>query len=268
MTRRVGAADQRRSVVLALLALLVAAAAAAAVPSTFGAFTTTVTNERSTAASSVFGSTDTCQSVTNVGTPYFLYPLNDAAGASAAADTSGQTRPGTYRGTPIGYCVSEWTQWDDRRTSDFQHQHLVPDLQHTGRPTDRLRERHRHHPLDRYRHLYLTDAGRLIFGVRPNSQRTVIFATGYNDNTWHHAVATLSLSTGMRLYLDGALVSSDAAVTSAQVTTGQWRIGWDNVAGWLEAPTSEYYQGSLAWASVHDTVLTAAQVRAIYDAGR
>lgn len=78
----------------------------------------------------------------------------------------------------------------------------------------------------------------MIFGVRPNSMRTISSATGYHDNTWHHAVATLSPTTGMRLYLDGALVSS------------------------------EYYQGSLAWASVHDTAFSQAQIDATYAAGR
>ena len=117
-------------------------------------------------------------------------------------------------------------------------------------------------PTNYDRHLYLSNAGKVVFGVTSAGVKQVVgSATGQNDNTWHHAVATMSSGTGMRLYLDGALVASNAAVTATTAYNGQWRIGWDNLAGWPETKTSEYYQGSLAWASVHTSVLSAAQVQ-------
>ena len=80
-------------------------------------------------------------------------------------------------------------------------------------------------------------------------------------------MGTFSPGAGMRLYVDGALVANNAAANTTTNYAGFWRIGWDNLAGWPETRTSEYYQGSLSWASVHTSQLGAAQVRAIYDAG-
>ncbi len=275
-----------------VLALLLALTAT---PRTYGALTSSIANSTNTAASAVFGSTTTCQATTNVGTRSFVYPLNDAAAATVVADTSGSNRAGTYRGAPIAYqqpgpcprdagtaisintpvtsttgtaflsgpagtvagpgtfSVGVWF-----RTSSVRGGRLIG----FGNGAGTTRS------VDTDRHLYLTNAGKVIFGVRPNSMRTVSSATGYNDDAWHYAVATLSPTAGATLYVDGLSVASDVAITGAQNITGQWRIGWDTLTGWPEAPTSEYFQGSLAWAAVHTTVLTAAQVQAIWTAGR
>ncbi|VXC10318.1 LamG domain-containing protein [Nocardioides sp. AX2bis] len=288
------AGGQRRTVLLAVAALALALVAAVAAPSTFGGFVTSVTNQTNTASSAVFGRPSTCQVATNVGSPFFIYPMNEASG-TAVADTSNPSRPGTYRGSPIAYrqdgpCggdagtgvtinapvttntgrafLSGPTQTQINpgtfsagiwfKTNSQRGGRLIGFGNGTGTTESGSYDRH----------LYLTNAGKVVFGVYPNAVRTVESSTGLNNNTWHYAVGTLSSTTGLRLYIDGALVDSDASVTSAQNYTGQWRIGWDNLASWTEIPASEYYQGSLAWAAVHTTALTPTQVQAIWAAGR
>lgn len=117
------------------------------------------------------------------------------------------------------------------------------------------------------RHLYMTNAGRVVFGVYPNAVRTVTSPEPYRDGEWHHAVATLS-SAGMRLYLDGDLVASDAGVTTAEpVTAGFLRFGYDNLNGWPSAPTSRFFSGTLDDATFYLTALSASQIAAQYEAG-
>ena len=118
--------------------------------------------------------------------------------------------------------------------------------------------------------LYLTNTGKLIFGVYPGTVQTI--TTTYLDGKWHNAIATLAPSTdanpGMRLYVDGALLASNPAVTSAESANGYWRIGYDNLNGWPNAPTNYYFKGSLAWAAVHTYALTPIAVTAHYRAGK
>ncbi|MGZ4756386.1 MAG: LamG-like jellyroll fold domain-containing protein, partial [Acidimicrobiia bacterium] len=79
--------------------------------------------------------------------------------------------------------------------------------------------------------IYMTNAGNLRFGVRPDmgTRQTIASPSTYRDNQWHHVVGTLSTS-GMKLYVDGNLVASNTAVTKAQVYRGYWRVGGDNLS--------------------------------------
>jgi hypothetical protein len=117
------------------------------------------------------------------------------------------------------------------------------------------------------RHLYMTNAGRIIFGVRPAARVTITSPLAYNNGAWHLAVATLS-STGMSLYVDGALVASGTGATTGANFTGFWRIGYDNLASWSTVPTSRFFAGTIDSPTVYTTALTAAQVSALYAAGR
>ena len=109
------------------------------------------------------------------------------------------------------------------------------------------------------RHVYMTNSGQLVFGVYDGTIYTVASPRAYNDGAWHLASATYSPGTGMRLYVDGALVASGAA-PAAENATGYWRIGYDNLNTWPSAPTSNYFSGSLAQIGIFTTVLTATQV--------
>ncbi len=112
------------------------------------------------------------------------------------------------------------------------------------------------------RHVYMLNNGRLRFGAYTGAQVFFDTAASYNNNQWHHMVATQGLD-GMKLYVDGALVGSDPN-TVAQAFTGYWRIGGDNTWG---GATSNYFSGSLDEAAVYNRVLPVGEVRAHYEAG-
>jgi len=113
------------------------------------------------------------------------------------------------------------------------------------------------------RHIYMTNTGQLIFGVYPGRAVTVTSSAGYNDGRWHHLVATMGTS-GMALYVDGAVVGTSAN-TASQHYNGYWRAGGDSVGGaWPSAPSSAYFTGTLDEVAIYQSALTAQQVSAHY----
>lgn len=117
------------------------------------------------------------------------------------------------------------------------------------------------------RHLYMTNAGTLVFGVYPGSAQTVTSPKAYNDGSWHHAVATLGPD-GMVLYVDGSPVASSTQTTSAQTYTGYWRIGGDTLSGWPYAPRSAYFAGTMEDVAIYPSALSARQVLTHYEVGK
>ncbi|WP_328297010.1 DNRLRE domain-containing protein [Streptomyces sp. NBC_00435] len=109
------------------------------------------------------------------------------------------------------------------------------------------------------KHLYMTNDGRLVFGVYTGATRTVTTAAAYNDNQWHHVVATQGAG-GMTLYVDGAQKGT-LGVTTNENFAGYWHAGGDSLGGWPDRPTSEYWAGQLDETAVYPTVLSAAQVQ-------
>ncbi|MET1007017.1 MAG: LamG domain-containing protein, partial [Propionibacteriaceae bacterium] len=57
------------------------------------------------------------------------------------------------------------------------------------------------------RHIYMSNAGKIYFGVNPGAIKTVNSTASYNNGQWHHVVGTLGTG-GMSLYVDGQLVGS------------------------------------------------------------
>ena len=119
------------------------------------------------------------------------------------------------------------------------------------------------------RHVYMDNAGHIIFGVYPGGVRTVSSGTKtYNDNQWHHIVASQG-SAGIVLYIDGKKISSDASTTTAQDYAGYWRIGGDNLNGWPNQPSSNYIGGVIDDVAIYPTALPLSKVRTHYtDSGR
>jgi signal peptidase I len=115
------------------------------------------------------------------------------------------------------------------------------------------------------RHLYMINDGRLVFGTYSGAIRYIYSPRAYNDGAWHHVVATLSTA-GTFLYLDGALVASDATSRSAENYTGYWQIGAGPLSGWPSQPTSTYFSGSLDETAIYSQALSAAQVSAHFTA--
>lgn len=113
--------------------------------------------------------------------------------------------------------------------------------------------------------LYMSNLGRLFFGVRPNgvTRQTVSSLASFNDNQWHHVVATLG-SNGMQLFVDGVLVGSRTDVTSAWQFDGFWRIGGDNLGSWTNRPTNRYFNGQLDDVAIYPAVLPLSRIQAHY----
>ncbi|MFF2371801.1 PKD domain-containing protein [Agromyces sp. NPDC058110] len=113
------------------------------------------------------------------------------------------------------------------------------------------------------RHVWMDTSGRVLFGVNPDVRQTLQSPKAYNDNQWHHVVATLG-SGGTALYLDGLRVALNPSVTTAQAYWGYWRIGGDNT--WSAAKN---FSGTIDDVAVYPKPLTAAQVQKHYvDSGR
>ncbi|MFZ4893545.1 PKD domain-containing protein [Plantibacter sp. Mn2098] len=113
------------------------------------------------------------------------------------------------------------------------------------------------------RMIYMTNDGRLEFGVYPGGTRTVSSTTSFNDGSWHHVVATLG-SNGMQLFVDGKKISARTDVTNGQDYTGYWRIGGDNLSGWPDSPSSFAFAGAIDDTAIYPTVLSRDDIIAHY----
>ncbi|MEU3467404.1 DNRLRE domain-containing protein [Streptomyces sp. NPDC006687] len=109
------------------------------------------------------------------------------------------------------------------------------------------------------KHLYMTNDGRLVYGVYTGATRTITTAAAFNDDTWHHVVATQGPG-GMTLYVDG-VQRGTLNVTTHENYTGYWRVGFDSLGGWPDRPASEHWAGLMDETAVYPTVLSAAQVQ-------
>ncbi|MEW2139356.1 DNRLRE domain-containing protein [Streptomyces sp. NPDC005409] len=112
------------------------------------------------------------------------------------------------------------------------------------------------------KHVYMTNDGRLVYGVYTGATRTITTSGAYNDNQWHHVVATQGPG-GMTLYVDG-VQKGTLNVTTHENFSGYWHAGGDSLGGWPDRPTSEYWAGRLDESAVYPTVLSAAQVQHHY----
>ncbi|MFE4632126.1 LamG-like jellyroll fold domain-containing protein [Streptomyces sp. NPDC056773] len=109
------------------------------------------------------------------------------------------------------------------------------------------------------KHIYMTNDGRLVYGVYSGGTHTVTTTAAYNDNQWHHVVATQGPG-GMTLYVDG-VQKGTLGFTSHENFAGYWHVGGDSLGGWPDRPVSEYWAGQLDETAVYPTVLSAAQVQ-------
>lgn len=114
------------------------------------------------------------------------------------------------------------------------------------------------------RSLYLTNDGRLVFGVYNSIVKTVTTAAAYNDGAWHQAAATQG-SNGIRLYVDGAVVGTNPTI-GAQAGSGYWRLGGGNLDGWTAQPINPYFSGSLDEFAYYGSALSEATIAAQYRA--
>lgn len=285
---------RRRGVILLAVIAALTALAVALVNSlsTHGAFAATVQNSTDTSGTRTFFTCKQAESSLGSASTYGAYAL--AAGAARSeSDFSGSGRTATYLITPTTTSSTGCARDTPAVSASFAGNQClsIPGL-NAGPNTFSLEAWFRttstsngkiigfgtatnsSADANNDRHLYLDSTGRIVFGVYPNAVRTLSTAAGksYADGAWHHTVAVLS-SAGMRLYVDGALVGSNTAVTNGEAYNGYWKVGCGTLLGWANGDGTGYngpsfFTGSIQYAAVYTTALTAAQVSSHYDAGR
>lgn len=216
--------------------------------------------------------------------PFLYWRLAETSG-STAADTSGNGNFGTYSGVTLGFTpgalacstnpaasfpssIGSVIQGSNAATgpNTFSIEIWFRTASTTGGRIFGFGNKNTTWSNTSDRHLYLTDAGSVTFGVDNGTVRTVASATGLNNGLWHHAVGVLS-GTSMVLYVDGVNVASrnDAA---AGAYSGFWRLGDDRMRGWPNSPTDAGLAGTLDEAAIYNTALSATRVAAHHTAGR
>jgi hypothetical protein len=265
----------RRShlLVAGLVAVLLLSVLAATVPGSNAALTAKITNGTGTAGTAPYF---TCAAAHAGASDYYVYPLADNPVTTTAADTSGAARNGTYVGTPAhstaNACVRDTggsttfngsTTWLRTPTSFVNPTAFTIEVwfrtSTAGGYLIGFNNATTGAGTSYDRHLYLTTAGKVTFGVYPSARQVITSAKAYNDGAWHQAAATFG-TTGMNLYLDGALVASNTAVTTAANYTGYWRVGYGGLASWTGAATNYFFNGQLGYAVVYNSTLNAATI--------
>lgn len=274
-------------VIAAVLVLgLVVVALLNAFSPTRSAYSAVVTNNSNSAATAPYF---TCTAAVGADTAnaLFAYRLTEASGATTAADWSGNRMNGSYQGsmtatTPSpnacprdagsSYVLNGSTSFVSTPKSyanpttfseEVWFRTTVAGGMLIGFGSNQTATSGQHD-----RQVYLNTGGQLVFGTYSGTTQVVTSPKTYTDGAWHHVVATQSASTGMRLYADGALVASNTAYTAPENFTGYFRIGYDTVSGWPGQPSNFSFTGSMRYAAVYGTVLTATQVANHAAAGR
>ncbi|MBE7324850.1 signal peptidase I [Nocardioides sp. Y6] len=124
------------------------------------------------------------------------------------------------------------------------------------------------------RTLLMTESGQLIVGEWLGLSRgTVTTPRSYNDGQWHQVVVTAAARSSFRqavtIYVDGQQVASGSATAGGTllISSGHWRIGEGNVdTNLFGTGTNVAFRGDLDAVSIYDRVLSAARVRAHWDA--
>jgi hypothetical protein len=111
------------------------------------------------------------------------------------------------------------------------------------------------------RAVVMDTTGRVHFDVGTGTPHTVGNTKAYNDGAWHHAVAVLGAG-GERLYIDGALVGSNTAVTSGGKYGGYWHIGGDPAHN-----GTRYFAGAIDDVALYPSAVSSSTVAAHYELG-
>lgn len=92
-------------------------------------------------------------------------------------------------------------------------------------------------------------------------------ATGrFDDNKWHHAVATYSAANGTRFYVDGVLVGANPLVNTTNNNNGRWRVGFDNSAPFpASSGLNNTYEGFVDEARIYNRELRSDEVLTLFN---
>jgi len=120
--------------------------------------------------------------------------------------------------------------------------------------------------------------GAIGFGLpsTPNGTRSIVYSsdgsTGIMTGTWHHVAGTYDQTTGQKLYLDGVLVGSRLPFGPIQYQPAALQFGTVfNTANFTPGVNSQnrtyFFNGQLDEIEIHNRVLSASEIQAIFNAG-
>ncbi len=282
-----------RSTVVLVLALMLA------LPTAHAAFAAVSRNNNDSWAVSAWDYTTEVMARS----PYLYWKLDEATAVTTAADTSGNNRPGTYTGTITKGATGGLTDTPNRAITIGSTTSCINSAASVGAITGQtpvtviawvkgaLGTNGKVVGFEKPqtgvavpstgtydRMLYVDGSGNAWFGVYNGAYFAISSPSVVMNGNWHMLAATLG-STGMRLYVDGVLVASNAN-NAGEGTTGWWRVGCGNLAGWGASwngpndPGTDstvtmnraFNNGSIDEVSIHASLLTAAQISFLYAA--
>jgi Concanavalin A-like lectin/glucanases superfamily/Domain of unknown function (DUF5122) beta-propeller len=214
--------------------------------------------------------------------PYLYWRLADTSG-STVADTSGHNRTGTYSGTvtkgqsgalasdsdkAVLFNGSSGYAYENSSVSNPQTYTIEAWFKTTTNSGGKIigfgnNKTSLSSSYDRQ--IYMLNNGKLVYGVYNGSTQTIQSASSYNDGQWHQIAATLG-SAGMVFYVDGISVGGSKN-TGAQNFNGYWRVGGDQLSGWPNKPSSNFFNGTIDEVSVYSAQLSGAKIYTHYSAG-
>jgi hypothetical protein len=87
-------------------------------------------------------------------------------------------------------------------------------------------------------------------------------AVRVDNNAWHHVVVVFDRDVGIIVYVDGAVRTTNGAITSNLDNQGEFLVGKSD--NWF----SPYFKGDLDELALYKKVLTATRVQAHLNKGR
>jgi hypothetical protein len=208
------------------------------------------------------------------------WPLADGAGASSAADLSGNRDPGAFSSSGVTYQTPSPVEGSSGQgvtlnggqiistqpqatPNAYSEELWFKTASRSGGVLTRFGDSPTGDNANNDRVLYMTSGGELDFGTWTGAANVIASPAGYNDGRWHFAVATQG-GDGMHLYVDGAQVAS-SAVSAAQSYPGYWQVGGTVTAGWPDRPSGAF-SGSVSDGAMYLSELSSAQIAAQYQA--
>lgn len=114
------------------------------------------------------------------------------------------------------------------------------------------------------RNLYMTNDGKLIWGVWSGNRDYLKTLESFNDGKWHHIIASIQ-NNGMYLYVDGKLNTSNNAYRVAENFSGYWKIGYESLDYWPETPSSFYFNGTLDDIRIYNRELSNEEISLLFN---
>jgi len=219
-------------------AIIASVTAGALTSTTAAAFAAELSNTANSVGTNAYFTCTGAQTQTSPATAYFIWPMNETSNTLPAADISGNNRSGTYSGSVTPDPTAKPCARDNSGAMAFGALGIASSNSPFEAAPTTFTESIRFKTTvggrligfgNSYassstvydRQMWVTDSGQVAFGIFNSGMNEAVSPLSYNDNLWHQATASLS-SKGMRLYVDGELVATNAATAGAATNSTEY----------------------------------------------